>query len=68
MTMVTIEIDPAVAGHATSAGADPISPLPTRTLLEAENSRLQTPGRGSQASLGFLGKRRSQLLSLEDLP
>ncbi|XP_035306241.1 nestin isoform X2 [Cricetulus griseus] len=24
-----------------------------RTLLEAENSRLQTPGRGSQASLGF---------------
>ncbi|NP_037119.2 nestin isoform 2 [Rattus norvegicus] len=25
-----------------------------RTLLEAENSRLQTPGRGSQASLGFL--------------
>ncbi|MEJ1277704.1 nestin [Cricetulus griseus] len=33
-----------------------------RTLLEAENSRLQTPGRGSQASLGFQGKRRSQLL------
>lgn len=69
MTMVTIKSDPAAAGHATSAGAEPYfhPSLPTRTLLEAENTRLQTPGlqtpaRSAQASLGFPGKRRSQLL------
>ncbi|EDM00748.1 nestin, isoform CRA_a [Rattus norvegicus] len=38
-----------------------------RTLLEAENSRLQTPGRGSQASLGFLGYEEAEDQILERL-